>query len=209
MKNTDLPENVKYPIILPGENPLVHLLALFYHKRLYHQGYRVVLANLINDGILIGGGKTLLKSIAAKCLFCRIRRRKLLDQQMGNLPGFRTEIRKAPFTSVAIDFFGFLKIKISRNVNINGSVMVVVCMTTRCAHLELCSNVDTNSFLKAWRRFTSNRGVHPNHVFSDGGGAFQGAHEPIRKWIANWNREMIETKFSQTSFQFVAIIQLL
>ena len=202
LEKTNLPENIKYPIILPSEHPIVYLFAQFHHKRLLHQGYRVVIANLINIGIIIGGGKGLLKSIASKCLFCRIRRRKLLQQQMGVLPSFRIQERKAPFASVAIDFFGNLKIKVTRNSSINGSAMIVVCMTTRCVHLELCSTIDTNSFLQAWRRFTTSRGVHPNHVFSDGGAAFKGAHKPISNWIMNWNHRVIEAAFHLTSFKF-------
>ena len=76
--NTNLDEEKKYPILLPGEHPIVHLFALHHHRRLLHQGYRVVNANVVNLGIIIGGARELLKSIAAKCMFCRIRRRKLL-----------------------------------------------------------------------------------------------------------------------------------
>ena len=201
LENTNLPEEIKYPIILPGEHPVVGLLVMYHHKRLLDQGYRVLLVNLMNIGIIIGGGKILLKSISAKCLFCRIRRRKLLQQQMGNLPNFRVQVRNAPFASVAIDLFGYLNLRLSRNVVINGSVMIVACTTTRCIHLEVCSTLDTNSFLQAWRRFTTSRRVHPNHVFSDGGGTFKGAHQPISEWIQNWDHHLIETEFQQTKFE--------
>ena len=202
LEKIDLPYQIKYPVILPGEQTIVRKFAAHHHKRLLHQGYRVVLANLINDRILIGGGKDLLKSISAKCLFCRMRRRLLLQQQMGDLPEFRVPVQRAPFTSVAIDFFGFLKIKKSRNASVNGSVMIVACMKTRCIHLELCSLIDTNSFLQAWRRFISRRGIHLHHAFSDEGGAFIGASQPIADWIQNWNHQLIQDEFNQTSFDF-------
>ena len=80
--------------------------------------------------------------------------------------------------------------------------MIVTCMTTRCIHLELCTTIDTNSFLRAWRRFTSVRGVHPNHVFSDGGGAFQAANKPISDWISEWDTHLIKNEFDSTSFVF-------
>ena len=192
----------KHPILLPGEHPIVHLFALYHHRRLLHQGYRVIIANIVNLGILISGARELLKYIAAKCFFCRTRRRKLLEQQMGILPSFRIEEHKSPFTSVAIDFFGNLRIKQSRNVSIKGSVMIVTCMTTRCIHLELCSTIDTYSFIRAWRRFTAVRGVHPNHVFSDGGGSFKSADKLLQEWINNWNHYIIQNEFQQTSFNF-------
>ena len=54
------------------------------------------------------------------------------------------------------------------------SVMIVTCTTTRVVHLELTSTASTESFLLAWRRFVSRRGIHPTKVFSDGGTNFMG-----------------------------------
>ena len=160
---SNLPEEKKHPVLLPNEHPLVRIFAT-HHRKLLHQGYRVVIADIANLGVLIGGGRELLKCIVAKCFFCRTRRQMLLKQQMGILPSFRIQEQKAPFTSVAIDFLGYLRIKLSRNVNIKGSVMIVTCMTTRCIHLELSYTTDTNSFIRAWHRFTTVKGIHPNHV---------------------------------------------
>ena len=202
LEKTSLCEDKKHPILLPAEHPIIHLFALHHHRRLLHQGYRVVIANIMNLGIIIGGARELLKYIAAKCFFCRTRRRNLLNQQIGILPSFRIQEQKSPFTSVGIDFFGNLRIKQSRNISIKGSVMIVTCMTTRCIHLELCSTIDTNSFLRAWRRFTSIRGIHPNHVYSDGGGTFKSANKPLKEWISNWDHYVVQNKFQQTFFNF-------
>ena len=202
LEKTSLCEEMKYPILLPAEHPGVHLFAVYHHRRLLHQGYRVVIANIVNLGILIGGARELLKSIAAKCFFCRTRRRNLLNQQMGILPSFRVQEQKSPFTSVAVDFFGNFRIKQSWNISIKGSVMIVTCMTTRCIHLELCSTIDTNSFLRAWRRFVSVRGIHPNHVYSDGSGTFKGANNPLKEWISNWDHYIIQNEVQRTFFNF-------
>ena len=56
--------DVCHPIILPGNSPLVELYARRKHIRYLHQGYRVVLANIAKEGIHIGNGKELLKSVA-------------------------------------------------------------------------------------------------------------------------------------------------
>ena len=202
LEKSSLPDEVKNPILLPGEHPITRLLAIHHHRLLLHQGYRVVLANLANLGIMIGSGMELLKSIASRCLFCRIRRRKLLEQRMGQLPNFRVQVRMPPFTSVALDFFGNLKIKLTKNSSVNGLVMIVTCCTTRCIHLELCLALDTGTFLKAWRRFVSTRGVHPHLAFSDNGGAFQGAHQMISDWIMEWDRELIEREMANNGTKF-------
>ena len=198
LQNTALSADMKNPIILPGEHPLVLLLLKHYHKKLLHQGYRVVMVYLINLGIFISSGRLVLKSVARNCLFCRTRRRKLLEQRMGNLPPFRVE----PFMSVAVDFFGYLKIKFSRNASVNGSVLIVNCTTTRCIHLELCTSIDINSFLKAWRRFTTSRGIHPKHVFSDRGSTFSGSYSPILTCLKSWDAYVLQQEFPQTMFDF-------
>ena len=204
LERTELPEEMKHPILLPGDHAIVRLLATFHHRKLLHQGYRVIVPNLLKLGIMIGNGMELLKSISSRCIFCRIRRRKLLQQRMGDLPSFRIQPRTPPFTSVAIDFFGNLKVKLTRNTSVDGSVMIVTCCTTRCIHLELCIALDTETFLRAWRRFVSVRGVHPNLAFSDNGGAFIGAHELMSEWIENWDQELIEQEMAMhgTSFKF-------
>ena len=107
----EIDDQLKHPIILPAEHPLVRMFLVHHHKKLLHQGYRVVIANLTHSGYLIRGGKKLLNSISSRCIFCRIRRRKLFTQLMGNLPSFRIQVRKPPFTSVAVDFFWTFKNK--------------------------------------------------------------------------------------------------
>ncbi len=144
----------------------------------------------------------LLKSVVASCFFCRKRRRKLLQQRMGELPSFQIQLKLAPFTSVAMDFFGHLKVKQSRNVSVDGSVFIITCATTRCIHLELCLTQDTNSFLRAWRRFVTCCGVRPSLVFSDCGGAFVGAVEPIRKWIEERDQNLIKTDLARDGTKF-------
>ncbi len=43
---SNLPDELKHPVILTGGNQLVRLLAQHYHRKFRHQGYRVVIANL-------------------------------------------------------------------------------------------------------------------------------------------------------------------
>ena len=62
--------------------------------------------------------------------------------------------------------------------------------------------MDTDSFLRAWRRFVSLRGVHPAHVFSDGGSNFVGAQPLIMEWIKEWDQYLIQQQYSSTVFNF-------
>ena len=194
--------DVCHPIILPGNGPLVELYARRKHIRYLHQGYRVVLANIAKEGIHIGNGKELLKSVASKCLYCRTRRESMLQQQMGILPAFRGNPCTPPFAAVAVDFFGPLQTKVSRNVTTESSVMIVTCTTTRVVHLELTSSASTESFLLAWRRFVSRRGVHPTTVFSDRGKNFQGAQRPLRDAIDSWDVSRLKRELAAERTHF-------
>ena len=39
-------------------------------------------------------------------------------------------------------------------------------------------------------------------MFSDNGGAFQGANQPISEWIRNWDTDCLRNEFENTSFAF-------
>ena len=204
LSNFSYNDEVTKPIALPSNNEIVVLYADYMHRKLGHQGYRVIILDLRLEGIYILRGKQLLKQIAARCITCRINRRNLMKQQMGQLPTFRFKVNQPPFTSVSMDFFGPIKLRKTRNVVIDGCVLLITCNTTRVDHLEVTETQSTNDFILALRRFVSKRGTHPVHVFSDQGKAFIGAENPIRQWISGWNKTIIADFMAahHTSFTF-------
>ena len=155
LARSDLPEELKHPIILPKAHVIIEFLLKHYHHKYRHQGYRVVLANLSQEEIIIPGGKEILKSIANSCIYCRIRRRLLLQQKMSDLPSFRAQDQCAPFAAVAVDFFGYLKVKLTRNSSANATVLIITCTTTRVIHLEMCLTEDFDSFFSCLVSFYS------------------------------------------------------
>ena len=197
-------EEAANPIALPSTSKIVRLYAQHMHELLGHQGYRVLIVNLRAIGIYILRGKQIFKSISAKCVKCRIARRELLQQQMGQLPAFRFKTNCPPFTSVALDYFGPVKIKKTRNIVIDGCVLLISCNTTRVIHLELTQTQSTDDFLMAWRRFVTKRGVHPIHAYSDQGKAFVGAQRILNKWFETWDKTKVSDFMTSlnTTFQF-------
>ena len=189
-------EPILRPVALPSKSKLVRMYAEHVHQSLGHQGYRVVIVNFRKNGVYIIRGKQLLKSIAAKCIKCRIMRRELLTQQMGQLPSFRFKAYCPPFTSVAMDFFGPVKIKKTRNIAISGCVLVIACNTTRIIYLEITETQSTDDFLLAWRRFVTKRGIHPLHVYTDQGETFVGAQKYIKEWLSRWDRVAIHDQLA-------------
>lgn len=59
-------------------------------------------------------------------------------------------------------------------------VAVFICMCTKAVHLELVSDLSTERFLQALRRFVSRRG-RPSDMFSDNGTNFVGARNKLNE----------------------------
>ncbi|XP_068221796.1 uncharacterized protein [Palaemon carinicauda] len=103
---------------------------------------------------------------------------------------------------VALDYFGPIKIKLTRNVSTEGSIMIITCTITRVISLELVDSLSSDDFLCAWRRFTCNHGIHPVLAVSDRGRNFIGAQEKLQKWINSWNESLIKGKFAIPGTKF-------
>ena len=129
------------PIALPAKNKTTRLFAKHMHQKLGHLGYCVIIANLRLADVFILRGKKLLKSMAAKCIKCRIARRSQMQQRMGQLPAFRPKYLCPPFSSVSIDMFGPIKIKKTRNITTCACVLAIACNTTRVVHLEIAETI--------------------------------------------------------------------
>ena len=92
---------------------------------------------------------------------------------MSNLPRFRIEYQRRPFTNTGLDFFGPMFIK-QRRSRLKRWGCLFACMLTRVVHLELVELLDTDSFINALERFI-NRGGKPSTLLSDSGSNFKGA----------------------------------
>ncbi|XP_066941175.1 uncharacterized protein [Macrobrachium rosenbergii] len=156
-----LPYEQRHPVLLVRNSSLAEAFGQMIHRCTGHQGYRVSIALAFKRGVYIIGGARLFKDIAFKWCFCRTRRRLLLGQQMGELPSFRGEPNSPPFSRVALDFFGPIKIKLTRNASTEGSIMIITCTVTRVISLELVDSLSSDAFLCAWRRFTCNHRINP------------------------------------------------
>ena len=172
IRGDTVPEKVRNPVILPKDGTVNRLVAQYYHNKCAHAGYRRVKAEIQSEGLWICGVRDLLRSVAARCEYCRTGRRPLLGQKMGELPKVRTEPYTPPFENTALDFFGPLRVKYTGRSVKDGYVCLMTCMVTRAVHLELCTDASTDQFLLAWRRFACSRGVSCKYVWSDNGSNF-------------------------------------
>jgi len=56
----------------------------------------------------------------------------------------------------------------------------IICLCTKIIYIELVSDLTTNAFLNAFKRFIARRGK-VSHMFSDNGTNFQGASNQLKK----------------------------
>ena len=76
---------------------------------------------------------------------------------MGDLPD-ATVTQDRVFSNVEIDYFGPLYInkkKFRNKIKIKTYVAVLVCLATKTIHLELVSDLTTEGFIAALKRFIS------------------------------------------------------
>lgn len=101
---------------------------------------------------------------------------------MAALPPERVKL-SLPFNTTGVDFAGPLLVKsgLTRNAAYHKAyICVFVCFSTKAIHLEVCSDLTTQSFLAAFARFVGRRGL-PSKIMSDNGKTFVGAQRALNK----------------------------
>ena len=120
---------------------------------------------------------------------------------MGNLSSARVNVSDI-FSHVGIDFAGPIRVRTSPgrgHKSVKGYVCVFVCLSTKAIHLEVVLGLDTRSFLHAFKRFISRRGMC-SHIYSDCGTNFIGADAEIKEIFSQHsskNRVILDDLSSQ------------
>ncbi|UYV63113.1 hypothetical protein LAZ67_2003172 [Cordylochernes scorpioides] len=181
LNNALLSFDQKHPIILPKAHYITQLVIRHYHERLLHAGVQLTLS-AIGEKYWIPSGRCLVKQILFKCIKCARFRTKAVQQLTGNLPTSRTNWTR-PFTKTGIDFAGPVIVKTSnlRNARCDKAyIALFICMLPKAIHIELVSNLTTEAFLAALRRFIGRRG-RPAEINTDNATNFVGADKDLRK----------------------------
>ncbi|XP_068735180.1 uncharacterized protein [Montipora capricornis] len=186
-----LPQELRNPVILPCDHPLVILLLRDLHERRGLCGYKSLINEARRKSWIIGV-RGMSKALTTKCITCRKLRKKPLEQLMGQIVAVGTP----PFFNTAMDMFGPLHIKLNRKTLKEAQVIIFTCMTTRAVLLELVTDKTSDAFLMAFRRFASLRG-HACICWSDCGTNFVGAQGYLKEIMRSWNVPKIEGVLSE------------
>ncbi|XP_015604454.1 uncharacterized protein LOC107272139 [Cephus cinctus] len=181
LQNSHLQHDAKHLIVLPHRSRFTDLIIEHEHRRILHAGVGATLA-AVRQSYWPPRARSTIKRIIHKCVICFKSRPRISEQIMGNLPIHRV-IPSKPFSSTGVDFCGPLYVRDGKRRNskrIKVYVAVFVCMATKAVHLEVVSDMTTETFLNAFKCFIGRQGK-PADVFSDNGTNFVGANRELEE----------------------------
>ena len=148
---------------------MTKLIVKNYHERGNHAvGVNFILCQL-SERFWIIAAREEIREWDHECNECKRRRSKPACQIMAPLPKTRLRFSFRPFAQTTVDFAGPLYTVQGRGKPRQKRwLCLFTCLETRAVHLEMAWVLDTDTFLNAFARFTSRRGV-PKEVISDRG----------------------------------------
>lgn len=183
LHNSQLSYDKKHPIILPYDHYVTSLIIRDAHLKTLHGGNKLTLA-YVRQKYWIISGKRKVKSLINKCVKCIRYKGTTACQKMGTLPKPRVTLSH-PFSHTGVDFAGPIQIRSMKgrgHKSHKAYIAVFVCLATKAIHLELVSDLSTETFIAALRRFMARRG-HVSHMYSDNATNFVGTANALYKEI--------------------------
>lgn len=181
IEESNIPYEGKHPIILNDKGLFTEIIIRHIHIETLHGGPQLTL-NIIRQRFWILNARNSVRYLINKCIICLRQKESSEKQLMGSLPTARIT-QSRPFSHTGIDYCGPFSIRLSKGRGTKSQkcyVAIFVCMAVKAIHIELVSDLTTQSFLAALRRFVSRRGI-PSDIYSDCGTNFIGASRILDK----------------------------
>ncbi|XP_060875890.1 uncharacterized protein LOC132949125 [Metopolophium dirhodum] len=188
LRNAEIPYVHKHPALLPSRHRLTDLIIDHNHCALSHPGAMTLQSHLQREFWILSGRQAI-RSRLRLCLPCFRTRPQTVQPKMAALPKYRVQQIK-PFAISGVDYAGPISIKGSRGRASSRSsayICLFVCTVTKALHIELSSDLSTETFLLAFTRFAARRGPI-KEIHSDCGTNFVGAANilnPLHNFIAS------------------------
>ena len=207
LRHANIPESQRRPILLLNDHCLTKLILTDIHVSHLHAGVQLMQA-CVRLQFWIVSAKSAIRRVIASCVVCKRHQAQRLTQQMGDLPAPRVNPSR-PFTHCGVDYCGPFLVKISRATRAKCSkayLALFICAATKAVHLELVSDLTTNAFIAALKRFISRRGKC-SHIYSDCGSNFVGANRKLKAEVSSLlksykHNEEVSTYLSENSIQW-------
>ena len=75
------------------------------------------------------------------------------------------------------------------------------CPVIQAVHIEIAHNLESDSFLCAYPRFTSRRG-RPKEIFIDSGDNLSGGERILQEALERWNQDQVNDRLRQDEVQW-------
>ena len=183
LKSTELSLKCHSQTIIDKNHPLAALLIKYNHEINLHFGREQTLSSIRKKyWITLCNG--LIQQVLKNCSFCKQRSAKPQQPFMSNIPIDRIAVNEKPFSNTGVDYFGPIIIKLNKRTRSTQPTakrygVLFTCLTTHGVHLELATDMTTDAFILALRRFIARRG-HVKILRSDNGSNFIGAEKELK-----------------------------
>ncbi|XP_018311117.1 uncharacterized protein [Mycetomoellerius zeteki] len=129
-------------------------------------------------------GRREIKKVIKHCVRCFHLKPESRDILMGDLPKERVCGNIRAFVNTGTDYAGPFSIREGRRrgrpITRKAWIVIFICCATKAVHLELVSELTTEAFLTALRRFVARRGIC-KQILSDNGTNYMGAERHLRE----------------------------
>lgn len=196
--------NKKHPVLLLSKHFFTTLLFRHEHRQMMHAAPQALLFHLREAWWPIGG-RSLARKVVHDCVTCKRIRGKTITPLMGNLPKERIS-PSFPFLRSGVDYAGpvlILNRKGRGARTVKAYICIFICFITRAVHLELVSDLTSDAYLLALKRFISRRGK-PAEIHSDNAKTFVGLMNEFADFLSKCSSDIIEFANSQNiKFKFI------
>ena len=201
ISKANVPDDSKRPILLPAKTKFSELVVKECHGKVMHNGINDTLC-AVREKFWIIRGREATKRIIRSCTLCK--RHEGLPYKSTfspELPEMRVD-DGPPFKNIGVDFAGPLMVE--NKGEMKCYVCLFTCASTRAVHLELVESLDIESFIRAFRRFTSRRGL-PNSILSDNAKTYKAAAKEVSKLLRS---QRLHDYMKDNSVKWKFIIEL-
>ena len=178
ISESHVPDSAKQPILLPPKHQFTEMVVRDCHNIVHHDGIRETL-NCIRGTYWILRGRETVKKIVRKCVSCRKFEGKPFATPKDPPLAVSRVSDEPPFTNTGMDFAGPTYVSNTQPTQ-KAYICLFTCASTRAVHLELVDSLSAPSFLQAFRRFSSRRGL-PARLLSDNAKTFKSASKEVTK----------------------------
>ena len=181
--------DVRFPIILPRRSWVTKLIIKAQYEKGNHATGTNHTLSALSSRFWIQSGREAIREWERECAECRRRKSMPSQQVMAPLPTSRLKMSLRAFTRCAVDFAGpFITVQGRGKRREKRYLCLFTCLATRAVHLEMAFGLDIDSFLNAFYRMSSRRGL-PQELISDNGTNFKGADAKLRDLVSKLDNE--------------------